>query len=629
MSDVVINYVGDSSDLVAAAKQAQKANRDVSKSVEALAREFKDADDAIKAEAKQLGVNTSQLKRAKKAAEDASKGTESLKKQSGEAASSLGKMKSAVGLLSPELEGALDSVQRLADGTEGLSQAGGGATLALGATGLLAAVGLLVAIYEQLNKQLDEANERMEEAALRAEQATKVNREHEKAMLALRAATDEEAAAELSRIEAMEKAEGIFATTSESLDDQIAKNRELREEVDSLTHQFLQAIRVFPVWNFLIAENSATTESLDNQLEGLREQQKNLNNTIDDTAIALEGEQAVRKEAVKTVKTESSARNNNLAKLREVERALKQLSGIEQKMVNEQLTGLDAIDAKYEALTTQVEDLASQYTDNAEIQAQADDALHAIRLGHHNERLSWMEEERAKETEAAEASAEDTKQRLEAAFDEAIAQAEAEQKMKIDLAGMATDALLNMSDQLLERRINNLDLETKAGRRLARRAAKIQKGLAVTGAIANAALALVKSVATNGPPVPPNIAGIAGFASAAAIGATSIAGAAMTPLPEFPVGGIVPQMSVDHRAVGVQSGEAILNRQATEALGPEGVDALNNLGATPQPMVVAVPVYEHEVLEPAMDDFLAAGGGTLRKRIDDAARPSVATRIRR
>jgi DNA repair exonuclease SbcCD ATPase subunit len=629
MSDVVINYVGDSSDLVAAAKQAQKANRDVSKSVGALAKEFKDADDAIKAEAKQLGVNTSQLQRAKKAAEDASKGTEKLKEQSGEAASSIGKMKSAVGLLSPELEGALDSVQRLADGTEGLSQAGGGAALALGATGLLAAVGLLVAIYESLNKQLDEANERMEEAALRAEQATNVNREHEKAMLALRAATDEEAAAELSRIQAMEKAEAIFSVTEESLDEQIKKNRELRDEVDSLTHQFMQAIRVFPVWNLLIAESTASTESLDDQLEGLREQQKNLNRTIDQTAIALEGEQAVRKEVVKKVKTESSARKDNLAALREVERALKQLSGIEQKMVNEQLTGLDAIDAKYDALTTQVEDLANTYTENIEIQAQADDALHAIRLGHHNERMSWMEEEREKETQAAEASADDTKQRLEAAFDDVIVQAEAEQQVKLDLAGMTTDALLNMSDMLLERRINNLDLETKAGRRLARRAAKIQKGLAVTGAIANSALALVKSVATNGPPVPPNIAGIAGFASAAAIGATSIAGAAMTPMPEFPIGGIVPQMSVDHQAVGVQSGEAILNRQATEALGPEGVDALNNLGATPQPIVVAVPVYEHEVLEPAMDDFLAAGGGTLRKRIDDAARPSVATRIRR
>jgi DNA repair exonuclease SbcCD ATPase subunit len=594
-----------------------------------LAKEFKDADDAIKAEAKQLGVNTSQLKRAKKAAEDASKGTEQLKKQSGEAASSLGKMKSAVGLLSPELEGALDSVQRLADGTEGLSQAGGGATLALGATGLLAAVGLLVAIYEQLNKQLDEANERMEEAALRAEQATKVNREHEKAMLAVRAATDEEAAAQLSRIQAMEQAEGIFATTADSLDEQITKNRELREEVDTLTHQFLQLIRVFPAWNFLIAENSATTESLDNQLEGLREQQKNLNSVIDDTAIALEGEQAVRKEVTKTVDTESSARNNNLAKLREVERALKQLSGIEQKMVNEQLTGLDAIDAKYEALTTQVEDLASQYTDNVEIQAQADEALHAIRLGHHNERLSWIDEERQKETQAAEDSADDTIDRLNKAFDDVIELAEEEQAAEIAIAQATTDALMAFSDALLQRRIDNFDLETEEGRRMATAAAKTQKKLAVAGAIANAALSLVKSVASLGPPVPPNFQGIAGFASAAAIGASSIAATALTPIPEFPVGGIVPQMSVDHRAVGVQSGEAILNRQATEALGPEGVDALNNLGATPQPMVVAVPVYEHEVLEPAMDDFLAAGGGTLRKRIDDAARPSVATRIRR
>lgn len=198
-----------------------------------------------------------------------------------------------------------------------------------------------------------------------------------------------------------------------------------------------------------------------------------------------------------------------------------------------------------------------------------------------------------------------------------LRQFEADQQAKFAIAAIATDALVDLSGILLDAKIANIDTETKAGREQAMKFAKAQKAIAVSGAIANTALGLVKSVATLGPPVPPNWEGMAGFASAAAIGTTAIAGAAATPLPEFPTGGVVPETSMDHRAVGVQGGEAVLNRAAVDRLGAEGVNEINRGGGGTQ--VVAVNMYEHRVFDAFIADNMRRNG-PLRRAIRDAGK---------
>ena len=198
-----------------------------------------------------------------------------------------------------------------------------------------------------------------------------------------------------------------------------------------------------------------------------------------------------------------------------------------------------------------------------------------------------------------------------------LSEFEADQQAKFAIAAIATDALVDLSGILLDAKIANIDTETKAGREQAMKFAKAQKAIAVSGAIANTALGLVKSVATLGPPVPPNWEGMAGFASAAAIGTTAIAGAAATPLPEFPTGGVVPETSMDHRAVGIQGGEAVLNRAAVDRLGAEGVNEINRGGGGTQ--VVAVNMYEHRVFDAFIADNLRRNG-PLRRAIRDAGK---------
>ena len=75
--------------------------------------------------------------------------------------------------------------------------------------------------------------------------------------------------------------------------------------------------------------------------------------------------------------------------------------------------------------------------------------------------------------------------------------------------------------------------------------------------------------------------------------------------PEFPMGGIVP--SLDHQLISAQPGEAVLNREAVNRLGPSGIDALNN-GRAGVGEVVVVNRYEHRIFDAFMADHLAQGG---------------------
>lgn len=130
----------------------------------------------------------------------------------------------------------------------------------------------------------------------------------------------------------------------------------------------------------------------------------------------------------------------------------------------------------------------------------------------------------------------------------------------------------------LKSEITNSKTRIKNRRGEAMQLAKQEKALRVAGSDAAAIEALVKSVAILGPPVPPNFAGIAGFASAGVIGAAQSAEARRAPLPEFHVG--------TGRRGTADEVEALLTRDQTvntargtaAAGGPAAVADRNNTG---------------------------------------------------
>jgi hypothetical protein len=196
----------------------------------------------------------------------------------------------------------------------------------------------------------------------------------------------------------------------------------------------------------------------------------------------------------------------------------------------------------------------------------------------------------------------DYQDKVEAMEAAAAARRKAQQVQQLSEGLALTSQLIDASDTLMQSRIDNADMATTAGRVQAEKAFQTQKRLAIVQVLIDAAAATIRAFAQFGPP--PSPAGIAAAAAVAATSAISI-GTISAQQPEFPMGGIVP--SLDHRLISAQPGEAVLNRQAVNRLGPSGIDALNN-GRAGVGEVVVINRYEHRIMDVFMADHLRQGG---------------------
>ena len=176
------------------------------------------------------------------------------------------------------------------------------------------------------------------------------------------------------------------------------------------------------------------------------------------------------------------------------------------------------------------------------------------------------------------------------------------QLRRVEDALSAASMLANVAHDLTDVRIENMKELDAAGRAELERMFRVQKAISIAGVVIDGAAATMKAFAQFGPP--PSPVGIASAALVAAATGIQIAKIAAQQ-PEFPMGGIVP--SIDHQLISAQPGEAVLNRQAVDRLGPSGIDALNN-GRGGVGEVVVVNRYEHRIFDAFMADHLAQGG---------------------
>lgn len=252
------------------------------------------------------------------------------------------------------------------------------------------------------------------------------------------------------------------------------------------------------------------------------------------------------------------------------------LKGITDEAVKGQLTEGQKLQREYADQLIAIHNLEQAHKDNAEVQAEAAAARVAVEKDYHDK------------TAAMEAAA--------------AAERKAQQLQQLNAGLALTSQLVDASDTLMQSRIDNADMATTAGRVQAEKAFNMQKRLAIVQVLIDAAAATIRAFAQFGPP--PSPAGIAAAAAVAATSAISI-GTISAQQPEFPMGGIVP--SLDHRLISAQPGEAVLNRQAVNRLGPSGIDALNN-GRAGVGEVVVINRYEHRVMDVFMADHLRQGG---------------------
>ena len=258
------------------------------------------------------------------------------------------------------------------------------------------------------------------------------------------------------------------------------------------------------------------------------------------------------------------------------QKALEQVAAIGTAARASQLTAEQKLTAEYGNQLAALQELSEAYPENLAIQQEAANSKLAIETDYH-EKLQAMAEDTAEKERL---------QRLQ----------EIDERLAVANTAVAT------ADMVAQNRLDNMDKTTDAGRAEAERMFRIQKALAMVGVLIDGAAATVKAFAQFGPPPSP-----VGIAAAVAAGAATTASLAMIAAqkPEFPMGGIVP--SIDHQLISAQPGEAVLNRQAVNRLGPSGIDALNN-GRAGLGEVVVVNRYEHRMFDAFMADHLAQGG---------------------
>jgi uncharacterized protein YciW len=258
------------------------------------------------------------------------------------------------------------------------------------------------------------------------------------------------------------------------------------------------------------------------------------------------------------------------------QKALEQVAAIGTAARASQLDAEQKLTTEYGNQLAALLALSEAYPENLAIQQEAAESRLALET-QYNDAVQAMGQETAKQERAA-------------------------QLGRVEDALSAASMLANVAHDLTDVRIENMKELDAAGRAELERMFRVQKAISIAGVVIDGAAATMKAFAQFGPP--PSPVGIASAALVAAATGIQIAKIAAQQ-PEFPMGGIVP--SIDHQLISAQPGEAVLNREAVNRLGPSGIDALNN-GRAGVGEVVVVNRYEHRIFDAFMADHLAQGG---------------------
>jgi uncharacterized protein YajQ (UPF0234 family) len=221
----------------------------------------------------------------------------------------------------------------------------------------------------------------------------------------------------------------------------------------------------------------------------------------------------------------------------------------------------------------------------------------------------------ATESQAAE---DDYKRRvkLEQALTDAKAreldqQVKDQQKAQQDALGFAASAassLGKLAGLVAENQIANSAKSAKARKKAAMVAYKAEKAAALATVAINTASAVLKGIATFGPP--PSPLGIAAIASAALIGGTQAAAIAATPPPEFHIGGQVQGPRPGEVDVRAKAGEVYVPEEVADANGGPA-EFLHKARAGGMGGVVSVDFkLRHRSMDRVNVEVMNAGGRT-------------------
>ena len=562
----------------------------------ALAKEIKKQERAMRDAAKaSASVRSESVKAASDAAENAGTKFDKLAK----AAGPLGGVLSRV---SPEAGAAASSIAGLASAAEGIAGAGLVASTGAAAAGLAvlaAVVGTVYVAYKIYNADAERAAMIAEEVRSATQKLTPIFDEHEAAVRRLKVATGELSAEQLANLQIGDAA---AKRLQDAIGDTSKKVGQLRVEQDSMWTQAVDGIESYaPAWTPLGATVRAfTTNSaeLGTEIEAL---QGVVAKAIDVTKDQTETD----REAVKITDKKTAATKAYSIALAERDKAAKKAAAEAEQVANEAakaatektFASMKRLDDHREAAAKK--DIARK-KHMAELDAHAEAHAAGEAADRSMERLERIRGLLADlTTESVDASTL-TGDALVAAYKRGEVGAE-------DL----TEAQRKSIATVLSEQEAAAAARTRADRKAARAAWQTQQDLNIAQTFAAGAVALIKAFAELGP-VAGAIAGI-GIAAATAASIATIS----SQKPAFHSGGVVGGSANGQGEVSARllPGEALLNRQATNALGPSGVAALNSgasMGA------VSLRIGRLEAREIVRTD-VAAGGLIVRTAKSAAA----------
>ena len=579
-------------------------------------------------------------------AEDAAKGVDKATKSAGKSldkmggtagktASATGKLKSAVSSLSPELAEALDMVQKGADAFEGTTQITEVLDEAMGGAGLAGSIGEVMAVAAPaavivaalgtataiVANTVHEARDEMAQYRAEMENTNASAQSLIRSQNALNVASGDVAGfvsqlklqaallnGEISNVDMtvgmlgnalVDELEPQLRSAGMAVGENITRIQELERAIGtgSLAVDELSA-------SYLALDRARAAQGpLEEQLQAIKDLSLEGRVAISEYGTVLDQQATSSTKATKATRGHSASLKENKAAAAEAARAQAELAKMTEHYANlvskarfgDAWTGLQTalggVDQAVQMGALVEQDailLRTKAWDEYNAHLESNEAKRAAQLeAHHKDQLNRIAAEEQRHLDAVQA--------------------------QMTVTAMGVNALSQISDAAFSNRMKGMDQESKAYKRHARKQFEVNKALQVANAGVNLGQAMMMTMATLGPPVPPNVAGIAGMAFTVAAGAAQIGAIAAQEPPTFHVGGQIGRSTPGQGEVDIRAreGEHIFTRGQVENAG--GSDAMSDLAAGPLARTIVLQnQLRHRTLDAVTHEVLGAGGKTSR-----------------
>ena len=581
------------------------------------------------------------MKRAEAASKKAAAGTATAWKKAGDPLKSFEKDAGKTEQVIQGLNGAITKINPEMGAFVSYAYEGAGAirAVARGGSSLLgvlgpvaAAVAVAAAAYSHFSSELEDAEERMRDAAAAATDMQRVVAQLETAKatkdLEYLVSIGEAQVGQLKERKALLEAENVHRGVKEKAETRLLetskKQQETRQEILSIEQDLSAASGADMVSRTALVAKHGSYAQAQEKINDLKTKQATLDKQEAARREVIAGiNQQIETHADKTLVIESRSektsgkrrkgKNKDLDLYKEELKAIERLSAMTATANTARLEGEDLIIDTAKRQIIQIDEIAEKHKTSANAQVAAIHARTEVAITMETQiaehRAKVAEEAKKQEKKDAEERKEIWVEYYDARFEQAEAahaaweeqmetRREGLEELTTGIASVAGDAAAVASEKHLKAAEETTGKTQQMHLEAAQKAFKLEQAAAVSAITINTALAMADVWAKHA--ANPVLAGALTAVAGAAM-ATQMAAVAGAEPPSLHVGGMIRN---DETAAVLRKGEGVLTAQGVRNIGgPGGVASANSGGGRSAPMVVQ-HVYQHRHLDTVVKDHL-------------------------